>query len=235
MQRFAVIGLGRFGSRLATTLAASGHEVIAVDSDPALVQEIRDRVTHTVALDTTDEAALVMQGLDRVDTAVVGIGTDFEATALTTVLLKQHGVKWVVARATSAMAARILTKIGADQVVNPEDEAADQWAVRLTAPQFLNHYELAPGHGLVEVRTPEKWVGKSLRELNIRDEFGVHVVAIKTGVAKDDQEQAVGVGTRRAGRLELPLPGRPMNADDLLVLIGKDEDLARVPAEPPGS
>ncbi|HET6429548.1 MAG TPA: TrkA family potassium uptake protein, partial [Phycisphaerae bacterium] len=128
MATFAVIGLGRFGYRLSTLLAEGGAEVIAIDSRRDLVESIRDRVTVAVCLDTTDEEALRAQGVDRVNVAVVGIGDDFEANALATVILKQIGVPRVISRATTTIRAQILSRIGADDVVNPERESAERWS-----------------------------------------------------------------------------------------------------------
>lgn len=219
MQTFAVIGLGRFGSRLASSLAASGNEVIAIDRDVALVEEIRDRVTVAIAMDGTDEQALRSQGIDKVDAVVVGIGNDFEATTLTTVLLKQLGVKRVIARAASQVAARVLSRVGADEVVRPEDESADRWAHRLLNPQFLNQIEFHEGHSLVEVVVPRAWVGQSLAELDLRNRHRLHVVALR----RDPQS---GEGP---AKIEMPNPQEPLRSTDVLVLMGKDADLSRLP------
>jgi len=116
MERFAVIGLGRFGERLATLLAESGAEVIAIDSDQEIIDEIRDRVALAVCMDATNEEALRAQGIDKVDVAVVGLGTAFEDNALVTVLLKQLGVPRVVSRAATAIRAQILSRIGARSI-----------------------------------------------------------------------------------------------------------------------
>ncbi len=219
MDTFAVIGLGRFGSRLAINLARAGAEVVAIDRRPEIIEDIRDRVTLAVAMDATDEQALRMQGIDRVDVAVVGIGDDFEAITLTTVLLKQLGVRRVISRATSHMLARILERIGADEVVNPEDESADRWAHRLINPHFLNQIEFHPGYSIVEVPAPKAWAGQSLVQLALRTKAGVHVVAIKR---------------RREGdpvnfRIEMPTPTDPLRPDDIMILMGRDEHLARLP------
>ena len=141
-ERFVVIGLGRYGSRLAVNLARAGAEVIAIDRNREVVEEMRDRVTLAVAMDSTDEQALRLQGVDKVGVAVVAIGHDFEANALTTVLLKHIGVKRVISRAGNPMQVRILSRIGADSVVNPEDETADRWSHKLLAPYLIDHIEL---------------------------------------------------------------------------------------------
>lgn len=221
MQNFAVIGLGRFGSRLAASLAQAGHDVIAIDQNPEIVQDMRDRVTLAVSLDATDEDALRAQGVDKVDAAVVGIGHDFEATTLATVVLKQMGVPRVIARASSQVLARILARVGADEVVNPEDEAADRWASRLVNPQFLNQIEFHEGHSIVEVRAPGEWVGQTLVQLDVRAKYKLHVVALR---------RAADLGPKAGQvRIEMPSPQDPLRAGDVLILMGKDEDLARLP------
>lgn len=219
MQTFAVIGLGRFGSRLAAALAASGNEVIAIDRNAQIIEDIRDEVTHAIAMDGTDPRALQSQGVDKADAVIVSIGNDFEATTLATVVLKQMGAARVIARASSRISARVLSLIGADEVVNPEDEAADRWAHRLLNPQFINQIEFHQDHSIVEVRPPRAWVGKSLAELELRQRMKVHVVAVRRR-AEDGQE-----------RIELPGPQTPLAPEHVLILMGKDEDLARLPRE----
>jgi len=224
MQRFVVVGLGRFGSRLAANLAEAGQEVIAIDTNVRLVEEIRDRVTLAIALDATDQDALLAHGIDKVDVGVVGIGNSFEAIALTTVVLKQIGVPKVVSRAISAASAKILARIGADEVVNPEDESADRWSDRLASPQFLNQFEISPGQSIVELKTPSKWVGKTLAKLKVRAEAGVQVVAIKRLYEEPD-------GKAARLKLEMPLPDEPLLETDMLLLMGRDGDLANLSRE----
>jgi trk/ktr system potassium uptake protein len=214
--RFAVIGLGQFGARLAANLSSAGQEVIGIDKDPMLVQEMRDRVTLAVALDATDEQALKAQGVDNVDVAVVSVGRDFQSTTLTTVVLKQMGVPRVISRANTPVTAKVLARIGADEVVMPEDESADRWTHKLVSPQFLKQIELDAGHSLVEMKTPKAWVGQTLAGLKLRAESGLHVVAIR------------GPSSDGAGPVRMPGPLEPLKADDTLMLMGRDEDLAKV-------
>lgn len=226
MDRFAVIGLGRFGSRLARNLAASGAEVIAVDRDRAIVEDLRDQVTLAIALDATDEAALKLQGVEQVDTAVVGIGHNFEANALTTALLKSLRVKRVVSRAANVTQARILTRIGADGVVSPEDESADRWSHRLLSPFLIDHVELGEGYALVQLPVPTDWVDKPLLELDLRKRYKVTVVAIKRRVQGSGP---AGVDASDARVVVVPLPSTRMLADDTVILAGYDKDLERLP------
>ncbi len=225
-QRYAVIGLGRFGSRLARSLAAEGAEVIAIDRDRALVEEIRDKVTLAIALDATDEQALRIQGVDQVDCAVVGIGHDFEANALSTVLLKSLRIERVISRAGNEMQARILSRIGADGVVKPEDEAADRWSHRLLAPFMIDHVELGSGYALVQIAAPGEWQGKTLAELDLRRKHNVTVVAIKRSVETSSPAGAEGL-TERV--VDVPMPTSRLGPDDTIILAGFDRDLERLP------
>lgn len=225
-ERFAVIGLGRFGRRIAVNLARSGAEVIAIDRDREIVEDLRDRVTLAVALDATDESALKLQGVDRIDVGVVAIGHDFEANALTVVTLKALGVKRVISRAANRTQARILGRIGADSVVNPEDETADRWAHKLMAPFLVDHIELAEGYGLVQLATPRPWVKKTLAELDIRRTYNVNIVAIKRRVSTAAES---GEETFEELVVDLPLPTSRLTADDILVIAGRDEDLEDLP------
>ena len=226
MERFAVIGLGRFGSRLATKLAEAGAEVIAIDRDRQVVEELRDQVTLAIALDSTDEQALKLQGIDQVDCAIVGIGENFEANALTTALLKSLRVRRVYARARNSMQAKILTRIGADGVVTPEDEAADRWSYRLLAPFIIDHVELGEGYAVAQIPTPEPWAGKKLAELDLRAKHNVTIVAIKRRVASATQS-----GAESAGEyvIDVPMPSSLLTSEDTIVIAGFDQDIKKLP------
>lgn len=226
MERFAVIGLGRFGSRLAKNLAAAGAEVIAIDKNRTIVEDLRDQVTLAIAMDSTDEQALKVQGIDQVECAIVGIGHDFEANALTTVLLKSLRVKRVISRSGNDMQAQILKRIGADGVVSPEDEAADRWGNRLLTPFLVDHVELAEGYALVQMPVPEAWQGKTLAELELRRRHNITVVAIRRRMpaASETGEDAF---VERI--LDVPAPTSRLGRDDTLVIAGFDADIERLP------
>ena len=226
MERFAVIGLGRFGARLAANLAAQGAEVIAIDRDRQRVEELRDQVTLAIALDATDEPALKAQGVDQVDCAIVGIGHNFEANALATVLLKSLRVKRVISRAGNNMQARILSRIGADGVVSPEDESADRWSHRLLTPHMIDHVELGQGYALVQINVPTGWRGKTLSELALRRKHNVTVVSIKRRI---ESASETGVDLYEDRVVDLPQPNSRLGKDDILIIAGFDDDLEKLP------
>jgi trk system potassium uptake protein TrkA len=223
MDRYAIIGLGRFGYRLACMLTQAGAEVIAVDRHRTIVEDIRDSVTLAVCMDCTDEKALLAQGVDKVDVAVVGIGGEFEASVLTTVILKQLGVPRVVSRATSPTRGEILRRVGADAIVNPEDESAYRWSHRLLGPNVMEQIPLAEGHSLVQIPTPAEWRGKSLAELDVRRNCNVNVVAIRRESVDTDLDQPP------RPTIEVPMPHRKLDVGDILVLIGADEAISALP------
>jgi len=211
MERFAVIGLGRFGMRLARLLAESGAEVIAIDRHRECVEEIRDHVTMAVCMDSTDEQALRAQGIDKVDVAIVGVGSAFEASALTTVLLKQIGVPRVLVRAATKVRGHILSRIGADDIVNPERESAERWRNRLMAPSMP---------------APESFAGKTMKDLDVRRKYKVTVVAIRRTTRQTAED-----GTQQTQHvvLTVPMPETVIESGDVLLLIGKNEAIQSFP------
>ena len=228
MDRFAVIGMGRFGRRLARALTAAEAEVVAIDRNADLVEQIRDEVTLAVRLDSTDAEALRMQGIQDVDVVLVGIGEDFESSALTVATLKEIGVKRIVARANSDIQAKILQKVGADEVALPESESAMRWAHRLMLPNLKQYVELGEGHSMVYVSAPTLFHRKTLQELNLRNEFGVNLIAIErtVSVQADPESPTVTKST-----ITVPTAGTTILPEDILILVGTDESLSHLPAD----
>jgi len=226
MERFAGIGLGRCGSRLSKNLAAQGAEVIAIDVDEGPVARLRDRVSVAVRMDGTDERAMREQGVGNVDVAVVGIASSLEAAQLSTVILKRLGVGRVVAKSPSPMQLEILSRIGADEVVTPEKESALRLAHRLIAPQILDYLELSEGHSLVQLEAPAKFHGKSIRELDVRNVYGVNIVAVKKRREVGREESGEPVYEERV--VDIPRPTDVIDPLDILVLIGEGADLSRL-------
>ena len=228
MDRFAVIGLGRFGKKLAIALAMSGAEVIAIDKDRNEIEHIRDQVTHAVRLDSTDEEALKAQGLGKVDVAIIGIGQrgqGFESAILTVVNLRQMGVKKIYARAESLIGGQIFSKVGATEVIYPEIESAQRWAYKLIAPQVGEKIDFAPGYSLARIKAPASFEGKTVMSLQLRQKYNVNLVAIKRGDLSQQKKQAKGT------IINVPMPSTVIYTDDILMVAGSDADLAKLPHE----
>lgn len=224
MSRFAVIGLGRFGTSLATTLAEGGAEVVAVDADKRVIENIKDEVTMAVTLDATDEHALRSMSLEKVDAAIVCIGESFEANQLATLLLKRIGVKRVIAKATTPMQRHILMLIGADQVVSPEEEMGAKLAKHLLVPLALDMIPLAEGFSIMELKAPPSFVGKELKELKLRQRFGINVVGIK----KHHPPEGEGIPPIIATINNLPRPSSTIEEHDILIVIGHEDGLKKL-------
>jgi len=178
---FGVIGLGRFGYHVARTLAQGGAEVIACDVDEEKVREVSEYVSLAYVLDATDAKALKESGIANVDTAVVSIGENIEASILIVVQLKELGVKEVVARAITPLHGKVLEKLGVDRVVYPEKEMAIRIAHSLLVGEFIEEIPIGEKHSLFELKAFDFMLGKTLRDLDVRRRFGVSVLAIKRG------------------------------------------------------
>ncbi len=228
MKRFLIIGLGRFGRRLAQALTEAGQEVIAADIREELVERVRDEVALAVRLDATDPDPLRSQDVGNVDAAVVCIGEDFEANALATATLKSMGVRYVVSRASSEVQRRILTRIGADEVIFPEEEIAERLARHLANPNIVEHLALSQGHGLVQIRAPAEWCDKTLGDIDLRRKYEVNLVAIKRP-AKTRTEDGKEI-VEEEEVLDLPMAHTIIRQGDILVLVGGTESLGNLPS-----
>ena len=213
--------------RLARLLAADGADVIAVDSDKDCIDAIRDDVSLAVCLNATDAEALKSQGIDKVDVAVVGVGESFEDSVLATVTLKELGVPTVISRATSRVRAEILSRVGADDVVNPEKESAERWKNKLMAPSIMERIELAEGASLVQLQSPASFHNKTLAELQLRKTFRVNVVAIRRTVEETENDQT----ETRQFLISVPAGDTAIKKDDVLILIGTNEAIENLPAD----
>lgn len=181
MKQYAVIGLGRFGTQLARRLYEYGEDVIAIDSSEDLVDMIADHVSRAVVADAKDKDTLKSLGVANCDCAIVSIGSDLASSVLITMNLKSLGIKHIICKAQDDTHREILEKLGADEVIIPEREVADKTARLLSSPNIIEYIELSSDHGIVEYKTPASWIGKTIRELNIRQKYGVNVISVKKG------------------------------------------------------
>ena len=215
MKTFVVIGLGRFGTAVATELCNLGHEVLAIDDLEDRVQSISSRVTHAVAGDARDPAVLRALGVRNYNCAIVAVADDVGNSALITMNLKELGVRQVIAKAQSHVHQKVLQKIGADKVVFPEHEMGMKLAQNLSSSNILNFIELSDDFGIVELAAPKSWVGQSLRALDVRAKYRVNIIAIRRGGDEHDLEVAPGADYVLA-------------AGDVVVTLGRNEYIDRL-------
>ncbi len=220
---FTVIGLGRFGYSVAQTLVKKGCEVLAIDKDEEKIQAISDIATFAVQCDATDERALKAVSAQNVDVAVVSIGENIEASILIVQTLKEMGVKSIVAKAVAPIQGKILQNLGVDEVIYPERDAAIRLAHRLISPSVIEYLELAPGYSVEEVTVPEKLSGLSLEEVKMWGQHNLNIIGIKKQVTRMVKGRMVKDETFNF----TPKPNDVIDKDDVLVMIGQEEDLDR--------
>jgi trk system potassium uptake protein TrkA len=225
MKQFAVIGLGKFGRKVALTLAEKGGQVLAVDEDIRKVEEIKDRVAQAVCLDSTDEDAMRAAGLEDVDAAIVSAGENLELSVLSTAILKRLGVPHIVARAVSDLHAQILERVGATRVINVEEQMGEQVARSIIAPEIHEQFALATGHSLAEVVPRPELIGQSIGRINFRQQYGVNIIAIQKRIPVVTAE---GRNSFQILINDLPKPTDVIEADDVLVVVGSDENIEKL-------
>ena len=212
MKSFVVIGLGRFGTRIAKKLYQMNCEVLAVDMDNEKIQQIADDVTQAVTGDARDKDVLRALGVRNCDCAIVGMAGDLSSSVFITMNLKELEVPYIVAKAQGTMHQRILEKLGADLAVIPEREMADRMAHKLVEPNILDFIEISDDYSLIKEQAPVGWPNKSIRELSVRAKLGINIIAVKNG---DDINIAPGADYI-------------VREDDILVILGRDDALAKL-------
>lgn len=213
-RQFAVIGLGRFGRAVCDTLHQNGYEVLGIDQDEKLVAEALAArvVTNAICLDSTDVNALKEAGVFEFETVIVAVGNYLKESIITVLNLKEEGVKYVVAKVSSETHEKILKRLGADLIIFPEQDAGRDLAYRLTKPSIVDRFQLDPENSIVEVIVPEQFCNKTLAELNIRQYYGVSVLAI---------------GNEEKFKIN-PMPTERLYRGMIMVLIGLNDDIHRL-------
>jgi len=226
--KFAVIGLGYFGVNLALRLIEEGAEVIGIDIDESKVQYLTDKITYSAQMDSTDVLSLRKLGLKEMDGVIVAIGENFEASILTTALLIEIGVKKIINRVTSPTHERILNAMNITDVIVPEAIAAAQLADRMMIKGVLGSFEISKDYSIVEIKAPSQFVGKSLLELNLRNEYSLNLVTIKR--VESTNTGLLTMGERRdvVRILGVPTPSEIIYSNDILVVFGLEKDIFKL-------
>ncbi|MEG0108713.1 MAG: TrkA family potassium uptake protein [Lachnospiraceae bacterium] len=214
-KQYAVFGLGKFGHSVAITLENLGCDVIVVDNSAEKIQEIADYVTYAIKADIEEPEIIRSLGVRNLDGAIVGVSENLEASIMATIIAKEMGIPYVLAKAQNDLHATILKKVGADAVVHPEKEMGSRIAKSLVSTNFADWIELSTDYSLVETEVPKAWVGKSLLELRVRERLGINVVgAIVDGVVDINLN-----------------PKKAMHERGILILIGSNKALQKFKKE----
>ena len=212
MKTILLIGLGRFGSKMAMKLHELGHEVMAIDTSEERINSVLPYVTSAQIGDCTNETYMKSLGVRNFDVCVVAIGDNFQSSLETTALLKDLGARFVVSRASRDIHAKFLLRNGADEVVYPEEEAAVHAAVRYSSEHIFDYIELTPDHSIYEIPVPEGWIGNTIVGVNVRKKYHIEVLAIKC----DDRLQP------------LPEVDYTFKKGDILIILGANRDINRL-------
>lgn len=214
--KFAVIGLGSFGAYVAKTLYEKGNEVLAVDKDKEKIEEVKNFVSHAVSMDSADKENLQAFGIQDMDVVIVSLGPEMESSILTVLYLHEIGAKRIVAKALTEDHAKVLEAVGATEVIYPEKDMAIKTAHRLSNPNILEYLPLISGFGIQEIAPPEKFIGRTLKELDLRNKYGIQVIAIKELIPEKTAF--------------IPKADFVIKDSDILIIMGEEEQLAKLNA-----
>ena len=216
MKKFAVIGLGNFGFHVAKALYEDGNEVIAIDTEKSRVQAIDDFATEAIVMDSTDKEAVKSLGLETMDAVIVSTGTKISTSILICLHLQEMKVRKILAKALDDDHAKILRKVGATEIIHPERDMAKRVARSLSTPNILDYIPLADEFDLVQVGPPREFIGKSIKDLNLRAKYNVHIIAIKELVPENF--------------ILVPPPTFVVKDSDILIMLGKTENIKKMKA-----
>lgn len=220
-----VVGLGNFGKALAIQLSEMGHEVIGVDKAFEKVDQLKDQMSHTIALDATNPAAIHQLPIKDTDLAIVAIGEDEGASILTAAVLKTSGFRRIIARALSPTHDNVLEAMGIDEIVHPEQESADRLAKKLNLKIAIESFEIDRNFSIVEIKTPQEFVGKTILEVDPRRNHNVNIVTI---LRKNNRKNLLGIRTTEWNSIGVVTPDEMFLEDDILVVFGENPCITKI-------
>lgn len=222
--QFIIFGLGNFGFSLGSKLTKLGHEVIGVDKDIEKVELVRDKLTHVVALDATNFQAVKTLPLDNADAVIVAIGENEGASIMTTALLKQFNPKRIIGRSISSLQETVLETMGIAEIIHPEEDSAERLALKLDMKGVIESFAISDQYSIIEVQTPERYVGKTLIDANLRAKYGINVLTI---IRIEEKINLLGIARKKQKVLGTVQGETILVQDDILVIFGSKEDIQR--------
>lgn len=223
--KYIILGLGNFGSSIAQKLTRMGHEVIGVDHKMSRVNALKEKITHTINLDTTDPQAVTNLPLEDTDIVMVCIGEDQGANIMATALMKQNKVNRIISRAVSPLHETILQAMQVDEIIHPEEETADRWSKKLNIQGIVDSYELTSEYSIVKAKVPKKYFGKTLEEIGLRRHYDVIVL---TTIKKVEEESKIGIKSETSKVQGVASSKTVLSEGDIMVLYGEIDDIKKV-------
>lgn len=222
--KYIIFGLGNFGASLAEKLTAQGNEVIGVDRNMDKVDALKERISHTICLDATDEFTVTGLPLKEADIVVVAIGEDQGANIMVTALLRTIQVKRLISRAINPLHEKVLKALGVDEIVHPEEETAERWAKKLCLSGLVDSFELADGYSIVEIRVPESLIGKKIEDVKFRATYNLLVL---TTMKRSEENAELGKSVNVVRVKGFASSNDLLDKDDILVVYGSNDDVKK--------
>lgn len=220
--KYIIVGLGNFGASLAQKLTAQGNEVIGIDNRMEKVDLYKEKISHTIQMDATEEFTVSGLPLNDTDVVIVAIGENQGSNIMTTALFKNMQVKRLISRAINPLHEKVLEAIGVDEIVHPEEETAERWAKKLCLNNVVDSFELSDDFSIIEVNVPKKYIGKTIREVGFRRQFNLLVLTI---MKKSEVKSLLGKSRTEVNVDGIATPDQQLEETDLLVLFGSNTDL----------
>lgn len=220
--KYIILGLGNFGASLSEKLTAQGNEVIGIDNRMERVEAYKEKISHTICMDATDEYTVTGLPLKDADIVIVAIGEDQGANVMATALFKNLKVKRLISRAINPLHEKVLLALGVDEIVHPEQETAERWAKKLCIRNVIDSFELSDDFSIVEATVPEEYVGKTIGELDLRIDYNILILTI---ISKEEEKSLVGNKVEKEHVKGVVSPNYKLSKDEIMVLFGANKDL----------
>ena len=215
--KYLIVGLGNFGASVAEKLTSQGNEVIGIDNKMNKVDLFKEKISHTICMDATDELVVSGLPLKETDVVIIAIGEDQGTNVMVTALFKNLGVKRLISRAVNSLHEKVLQAIGVDEIVHPEEESAERWAKKLCFTGVVDSFELSDDYSIVVVNVPKRFDGKTIKEIKIRETYDLLVL---TTIANTEMKSIIGKTTKVTNVKGVANPNDELNKDDILVVYG---------------
>lgn len=222
--KYIIVGLGGFGASLAEKLTAEGNEVIGIDNKMDKVDSFKEKISHTICMDATDEFTVSGLPLKETDIVIIAIGEDQGANIITTAIFKNFQVKRLISRAINPLHEKVLMAIGVDEIVHPEEETAERWAKKLCLTNVIDSFQLNDDFSIIEIKIPEKYIGQTIREIQLRKKY--NILALTT-IKKTEVKSLVGKTHSEDSVQGVASPDTVLEEYDILVVYGANSDLRK--------
>jgi trk system potassium uptake protein len=220
--KYIIVGMGNFGAFLAARLTDLGHDVIGVDSDESKIEAVKDKITHTIVMNATDTQAIKTLPLKDTDVVVIAIGEDFGASIMSTAIFKQLNAKRIIGRAISTLHETVIQAIGVDEIIHPEEETAERLAKRLQMKGVLDSFDVSEDYNIIEVQVPERYVGMTIAETNIRNDYNINVLTI---IKLEEKPNIFGIKSKKRKVVGVVGADTKLEKGDIFLIFGHVKDI----------